>query len=65
MTSQLQRRISNNITTLCRRLLMDVFFATLLQCRDMVEQRRDIKTTNYKVVTSGFKGIYFFTFNIF
>ena len=51
MTSQLQRRFSNNITTLCRRLLMDVFSATLLQRRDMVERRRDIKTTNYNVVT--------------
>ena len=45
MTSQLQRCFSNNITTLCRRLLIDVFFATLLQRRDMVERRRDIKTT--------------------
>ena len=45
MTSQLQRRFSNNITTLCRRLLIDVFFATLLQRRDMVERRRDLKIT--------------------
>ena len=45
MTSQLQRHFSNNITTLCRRLLIDVFFATLLQRRDMVERRRDLKTT--------------------
>ena len=30
---------------LCRRLLIDVFFATLLQRRDMVERRRDLKTT--------------------
>ena len=45
MTSQLQRHFSNNITTLCRRLSIDVFFATLLQCRDMVERRRDLKTT--------------------
>ena len=45
MTSHLQRRFSNNITTLCRRLLLDVFFAMLLQPHDMVEQRRDIKTT--------------------
>ena len=44
MTSQLQRRFSNNITTLRRRLLIDVFFATLLQRRDIVE-RRDLKTT--------------------
>ena len=45
MMSQLQCRFSNNITTLCRRLLIDVFFATLLQRRDMVERRRDLKTT--------------------
>ena len=45
MTSQLQRRFSNNITTLCRRVLIDVFFATLLQRRDIVERRRDLKTT--------------------
>ena len=45
MTSQLQSHFSNNITTLCRRLLIDVFLATLLQRRDMVEQRRDLKTT--------------------
>ena len=45
MTSQLQRRFSNNIATLCRRLLIDVFFATLLQRRDMVERRRDLKIT--------------------
>ena len=45
MTSQLQRHISNNITTLRKRLLIDVFFATLLQRRDMVERRRDLKTT--------------------
>ena len=45
MTSQLQRRFSNNITTLCRRLLIDSFFATLLQRRDMVGRRRDLKTT--------------------
>ena len=36
-------RFSDNITTWCRRLLIDVFFATLLQGRDMVEQRRDVK----------------------
>ena len=45
MTSQLQHRFSNNITTLCRRLLIDVFFATLLQRRHMMERRRDLKTT--------------------
>ena len=44
MMPQLQHRFSNNITTLCRRLLIDVFFATLLQRRDMVERRRDLKT---------------------
>ena len=37
-TLQLQCRFSNNMTTLCRRLLIDVFFATLLQPRDMVEK---------------------------
>ena len=36
---------SHNITTLYRRLLIDVFFATLLQRCDMVERRRDVKTT--------------------
>ena len=45
MTLQLQRHFSNNITTLCRRLIIDVFFTTLLQRRDMVERRRDLKTT--------------------
>ena len=45
MTSQLQRHFCNNITTLCRRLLIDVFFATLLQRRDMVERRRNLKAT--------------------
>ena len=45
MTSQLQRRFSNNITMLCRRLLIEVFLATLLQRRDMVERCRDLKTT--------------------
>ena len=45
MTSQLQRRFSNNITTLRRRLLIDVLFATLLQRRDMVERRRNLKAT--------------------
>ena len=45
MMSQLQHRFSNNITTLCRRLLIDVFFATLLRRCDMVERRREIKTT--------------------
>ena len=38
MTSQLQHRLSSNIMTLRRRLLIDVVFATLLQ-------RRDLKTT--------------------
>ena len=44
MTSQLQHRFSNNITTLRRRLLIAVFFAKLLQRRDMVERRRNLKT---------------------
>ena len=44
MTSQLQPRFSNNITTLRRRLLIAVFFAKLLQRRDMVERRRNLKT---------------------
>ena len=46
MTSQLQRRFSNNITTLCRRPLSDVFFVMLLQRRDMVERCRDLRTTS-------------------
>ena len=29
--------------TLYKRLLVDAFFATLLQHRDMVERRRDVK----------------------
>ena len=66
MTSQLQRRFSNNITTLCRRLLMDVFFATLLQRRDMVERRRDIKQL---IITSSrgrvFTGYLLFYFKYF
>ena len=41
--------------TLYRRLLIEVFFATLLQRRDMVERRRDIKTVtlqrHYDVVS--------------
>ena len=45
MTLQLQRHFSNNLTTLCRRLLIEVFFAMFLQRRDMVERRRDLKTT--------------------
>ena len=45
MTWQLQRRFSNNIATLCGRLLIDVLFATLLQRRDMVERRHDLKAT--------------------
>ena len=40
MTSQ----FSNNVTTLYRPLLIDVFFETLLQRRDMVKRRRDVKT---------------------
>ena len=45
MTSQLHCHFSNNTTTLCRRLVIDVFFAKLFQRRDMVERRRDLKTT--------------------
>ena len=45
MMLQLQRRCSNNTATLCRRLLIEVFFATLLQRRDMVKRRRNFKTT--------------------
>ena len=30
--------------TLYRRVLIDVFFATLLQRRDMMERRHDVKT---------------------
>ena len=45
MTWQLQRRFSNNIATLCRRLLIGVLFATLLQRSDMVGRRHDLKTT--------------------
>ena len=44
MTSYLKRRFSNNIATLYRRLLIDVFFATSLERRDMMERRRDVKT---------------------
>ena len=44
MTSQLQRRFSNNITTLCRRHLIGVFFTTFLQHRDMVGRYRNVKT---------------------
>ena len=44
MTSQLQRRFSNNITTLRRCLLIAVFFAKLLQRCDMVERGRNLKT---------------------
>ena len=43
--SQLQCRFSNDITTLCRRLLIDLFFATLSQCRDMEKRHSDVKTT--------------------
>ena len=45
MTLQLQRHFSNNLTTLCRRLLIEVFFAMFLQRRDIVGRRRDLKTT--------------------
>ena len=45
MTSQLQRPLSNNITVLCRDLIMDIVFAMLLQHLDMVEERRNLKTT--------------------
>ena len=44
MRSELQRRFSNNITKLYKSLLINVFFATLLQRPDMVERRRDVKT---------------------
>ena len=44
MTSQLQHRFSNNITTLRRRLLIAVFFAKLLQRCDMVERGCNLKT---------------------
>ena len=37
-----QRRFSNDTMTLYRRLLIDVFFATLLQRRDVVERRRNV-----------------------
>ena len=49
MTSQLQRPFSKNITTLCRRLLIAVFFEALLQRRDIVERRCDIKTTTLQL----------------
>ena len=52
MKSQLQRCFSNNVATLCRRLLIYVFFATLLQRRDVVERLRNLKTTNYNVLTT-------------
>ena len=45
MVLQVQCHFSNNITTLCRHLLNDVFFAILLQRRDIVERRRDLKAT--------------------
>ena len=50
--SQLQRCFSNDITTLCRRLLIDVFFAMLLQYRDMVKRREN--NYNTTVVTTLF-----------
>ena len=52
MKSQLQRRFSNSITTLCRRLLIYVFFARFLQRRDVVERLRNLKTTNYNALTT-------------
>ena len=63
MTSQLQRHFSNDVTTLYRRLLIDVFFATLLQRCDMVERRRDLKTTTLQlrhdvVCLPGYGGIF-------
>ena len=42
MTSQLQRHFNNNITTLCRRLLIDVF---LQRCYNVVIWWNDLKTT--------------------
>ena len=53
----LQRRFTNNMATLCRRLLIDVFFAILLQRRNMVERRRDLKTTtsSRRRVSTGYK----------
>ena len=45
LTSSLQCRFINNITTSLGRLLIDVVFTALLQHHDMVEQRRDVKTT--------------------
>ena len=50
--SQLQRCFSNDITMLCRRLLIDVFFAMLLQYRDMVKRREN--NYNTTVVTTLF-----------
>ena len=50
--SQLQRCFSNDITMLCRRLLIDVFFALLLQYRDMVKRREN--NYNTTVVTTLF-----------
>ena len=50
--SQLQGCFSNDITTLCRRLLIDVFFAMLLQYRDMVKRREN--NYNTTVVTTLF-----------
>ena len=50
--SQLQRCFSNDITTLCRRLLIDVFFAMLLQYRDMVKRHEN--NYNTTVVTTLF-----------
>ena len=45
LTSSLQRRFINNITTLLGLLLIDVVFTTLVQRHGLVEQRCDIKAT--------------------
>ena len=45
LTSSLQRRFINNITTSLGRLLIDVVFTAFLQRHDIVERRRDMKTT--------------------
>ena len=44
VTTLIQRRNYNQITTFCRCLLNDLFFETLLK-RDMVERPNDLKTT--------------------
>ena len=53
VTLQLQCRFSNNITILCRRLLIDVFFATLLQPRDMVEKQLITASSQRRCVYRG------------